>query len=76
MVMKTRARTEKVSKLKYTSSPSKHSQRLNGESNGSLSTKPATSTTLSSTQDAKNYPSGKKGGAGVKTVSTVKKDAK
>jgi len=42
-------RSEKLSKLKYTSTPSKNGMRT-GESNGSLSTKPATSTTLNSTQ--------------------------
>ena len=44
-----RARHEKVSKIKYTTSPPSKQVRP-GESNGSLSTKPATSTTLNSSQ--------------------------
>lgn len=42
-------RGEKLSKIKYTSTPMKNGIKP-GESNGSLSTKPATSTTLNSTQ--------------------------
>ena len=45
--MKVRGRSEKVSKIKYMS-PNKNMMKA-GESNGSLSTKPATSTTLNST---------------------------
>ena len=46
--MKIRGRSEKISKIKYMS-PAKGMMKP-GESNGSLSTKPATSTTLNSTQ--------------------------
>lgn len=57
-----RARNDKLSKIKYNSPPSK--QMRQGESNGSLSTKPNTSTTLNSTtrNEDKNV-SGRKGAA-------------
>ena len=59
--MKMRARSDKVNKIKYNSPPGK--QMKLGESNGSLSTKPATSTTLNSTtRNDDNRLSAKKGG--------------
>lgn len=63
--MKVRNKGERFSKVKYNTSPAKAGIRT-GESNGSLSTKPATSTTLGSMQRKGEVEEGKQGVTGKK----------